>query len=40
MEAEDFIYGLDDGVKRYLQHTLELKAYKLAVPRNEALKIS
>jgi type I restriction enzyme, R subunit len=41
MEAQNFIIGLDDGEKRYLQHSLELvKAYKLAVPRKEALAIS
>ena len=40
-EAQDFILGLEDGEKRYLQHSLELvKAFKLAVPRDEALNIS
>ena len=40
-EAEDYILGLEDGEKRYLQETLELvKAYKLAVPRPEAMTIS
>jgi len=41
MEAQNFLLGLEDGEKRYLQHCLELvKAYKLAVPRKEALAIS
>jgi type I restriction enzyme, R subunit len=41
MEAQNFIIGLEDGEKRYLQHSLELvKSYKLAVPRPEALAIS
>ena len=40
-EAEDFILGLVDGEKRYLQESLELiKAYRLAVPRDEAIAIS
>ncbi|MCW3989965.1 MAG: type I restriction endonuclease subunit R [Candidatus Bathyarchaeota archaeon] len=41
MEAQNFLLGLEDGEKRYLQHSIELvKAYKLAVPRKEALAIS
>ena len=41
MEAQNFLLGLEDGEKRYLQHSLELvKAYKLAVPRKEAIVIS
>jgi len=40
-EAVDFILGLEDGEKRYLQHSLEMiRAYRLAVPRDEALKLS
>jgi len=39
--AVEHVLGLEDGAKRYLQHSLELlKAYRLAVPNERALKIS